>query len=93
MQLPINYDNSHWTVRKEAREQYQKEQNNKCWYCEEDLFEEPKSKKANRSINLKLFPSGMFNYPIHLHHDRKMGMTIGAVHCKCNAILWQYHGE
>lgn len=32
-------------------------------------------------------------YPVHLHHDHKTGLTIGAVHAKCNAVLWQYYGE
>jgi hypothetical protein len=28
-----------------------------------------------------------------LHHCHQTGLTIGAVHAKCNAVLWQYHGE
>jgi hypothetical protein len=30
---------------------------------------------------------------VHLHHSHETGMTIGAVHARCNAVLWQYHGE
>ncbi|AGI61771.1 hypothetical protein VCO139_0016 [Vibrio phage VCO139] len=42
---------------------------------------------------MKLFPKNMFQYPIHLHHDHNTGMTIGAVHARCNAVLWEYYGE
>ena len=93
MQLPINYDEAHWTVRKNARNQYIKEQNNKCWCCGEPLDSVPSKKILSKPINIKLFPKGMFDYPIHLHHDRKTGLTIGAVHSRCNAYLWQYKGE
>lgn len=93
MELPINYNKSHWTIRKQAREQYVKEQNGLCWFCKEPLCGEPKSDVNNLSINIKLFPVNFFDYPVHLHHCHKTKMTIGAVHAKCNAVLWQYHGE
>ena len=44
-------------------------------------------------IHEELFPKNFFDHPIHLHHDHETGMTIGAVHAQCNAVLWQYHGE
>jgi len=44
-------------------------------------------------IKKSLFPRGFFGYPIHLHHSHDTGMTIGAVHAHCNAVLWQYEGE
>jgi hypothetical protein len=44
-------------------------------------------------INEKIFPPNFFKYPVHLHHDHNTGMTIGAVHAYCNAVLFQYHGE
>lgn len=93
MKLPINYKDSDWTTRKQAREQYCFEQKGKCHYCGSDLSGEPREDVKRKVINVKLFPKGMFNYPIHLHHCHKTHMTIGAVHAKCNAILWQYHGE
>jgi hypothetical protein len=46
-----------------------------------------------KDINLRLFPPNFLKYPIHLHHCHDTGMTIGAVHCHCNAVLWQYLGK
>lgn len=93
MELPINYDQASSETRKEAREQYRKEQNNKCYYCGEDLDGPIREDLKNYPIDRDLFPPTMFKYPIHLHHDHKTGMTLGAVHSRCNAIMWQYEGE
>ena len=93
MELPINYDQAHWTVRKVAREQYIEEQNGLCYHCKEPLIGSPSKKIVNKPINKKLFPKSMFKYPIHLHHSHVDGFTIGSVHSKCNAVLWQYNGE
>ncbi len=91
--LPINYKNSHWIVRKKARKQYAIKQDGLCYHCKEPLNGEPSCEIMDKDIDYSLFPIGMFDYPIHLHHDHKTGMTIGAVHCLCNAVLWQFHGE
>lgn len=93
MELPIIYDDCHWTVRKNARLQYINEQDGLCCHCKTNLYDSPSEEVEKLSINTSLFPRGMFDHPIHLHHDRKTGLTIGAVHAKCNATLWQYHGE
>ncbi len=93
MELPINYVEAHWTVRKEAREQYVKEQKGKCCHCGNLLTEKPSKEMWDKTVNSKLFPKGFFNWPTHLHHCHKTHMTIGAVHNHCNAVLWQYHGE
>lgn len=93
LELPINYHRSHWTKRKQAREQYIEEQQGLCQFCQEPLNEEPCKEVLCLPINYELFPKGMFDHPIHLHHDHKTGMTIGAVHAKCNAVLWQYLGQ
>ena len=93
MKLPVNYDSLSWKARRLAREQYIKEQGGNCAWCKGPLSEEA-SKEAKRLwINSKLFPTGFFDHPVHLHHDHDTGMTIGAVHNTCNAILWQYHGK
>lgn len=42
MRLPINYNTSHWTVRRLAREQYVKEQDGLCHFCGEPLIGEPR---------------------------------------------------
>jgi len=93
MDLPINYKEAHWTVRKQAREQYILEQNGLCAHCGTKLTENPSKEVQALSIDKKLFPAGMFDYPIHLHHDHNTNMTIGAIHAKCNAVLWQYYKE
>lgn len=41
MKLPIDYTKAHWTVRKEARLQYIKEQYGLCWFCKQQLTKEP----------------------------------------------------
>lgn len=93
MKLPINYHEVHWSVRKEAREEYVRQQEGKCWYCKEPLTGEPATHVQEKSVNKNLFPVNFFNWPVHLHHSHTTGMTIGAVHCRCNAVLWQYYGE
>ena len=90
MELPINYEKSHWSVRKQAREQYVLEQGGKCWYCKKLLISAPSMEVMCKPINHALFPKSMFKYPVHLHHDRTNGMTIGATHARCNAYLFQY---
>ena len=93
MKLPIHYPSTHYTIRKKVREKYVKLQSNKCYHCGGDLDSKPVGEIGMDDINQKLFPYGFFRWPIHLHHDHDSGMTIGAVHNLCNAILWQYHGE
>ena len=91
MKLPINYRVSHWTVRKQAREQYVIEQQGKCWHCGFSLRKD--TEKVKKPINNHLFPKGFFDHPVHLHHNHNTDKTIGSVHAYCNAELWQYHGE
>jgi hypothetical protein len=93
MELPVNYSKIHFSGRKKVREKYIEIQEGRCYYCDGDLTTEPPKKVSKKKINKNLFPKGFFNHPIHLHHDHDTGMTIGAVHCYCNAVLWQYHGE
>ena len=93
LDLPINYEIADWRKRKQAREQYCKEQDWLCYHCGESLYSAPPKKVLGKSIDLRLFPATMFVHPIHLHHCHKTGMTIGAVHARCNAVLWQYNGE
>ena len=93
MNLPINYTTTHYSIRKQAREQYVKEQDGLCKHCNAPLSIIPYELIKKFPINKALFPAGMFDYPVHLHHCHKTDMTIGAVHAHCNAILWQYKGE
>jgi hypothetical protein len=87
---PVNYDELTRSERRDIREQYIHEQKGRCYFCDEDLYDEP---IRERKVNKELFPNGFFDYPIHLHHNHSTGMTIGAVHAYCNAVLWEYHSE
>lgn len=89
----LNYNELTPRDRRRVREEYTADQQGVCFYCDEALDGPPSVRIQKKVVNAKLFPNGFFNHPIHLHHNHITGMTIGAVHCKCNAILWQYHGE
>lgn len=56
-------------------------------------YEKVKAAKTQRRINMRMFPKGFFNHPVHLQHCHKTDMTEGAVHAQCNAIMWQYEGR
>ena len=90
MKLPVDYTTIDQRTRRLVREEYVRIQSGNCSYCKKPL-----NAPAQRtlSINKSLFPNGFFKWPVHLHHDHKTGMTIGAVHNYCNAVLWQYEGE
>jgi hypothetical protein len=91
--LPIDYTQLKPYQRKQVREQYITEQNGNCYYCGEPLDKTPPIRITNKLINWRLFPEGFLNAPIHLQHNHKTGMTEGAVHNYCNAVLWQYEGK
>ena len=90
IKLPADYNKLSSSRRKLVREKYIIKQGGLCHYCGKPLTEPP---VKDREINHDMFPKGFFNYPIHLHHNHYTGMTIGAVHAYCNAVLWQYEGE
>lgn len=91
MKLPVVYDKLSSNGRRAVRAEYVRQQKNKCWYCEEDLFQEPvKIREKYTKINLKNFPEGFLDKPIHLQHNHNTGLTEGAVHAYCNAVLWEY---
>lgn len=93
MKLPVKYTDTPPNERRLIREEYIKLQNGKCHYCDSPLKGKPSAAVQSKSIKTKLFPEHFFKWPIHLHHDHDTDLTIGAVHAKCNAVLWQYHGE
>lgn len=72
---------------------YIEEQDGKCHHCNNPLDGEPTKEIMRKPISTRLFPVGFFSRPVHLHHNHNTGMTIGTVHARCNAVLWQYHGE
>jgi hypothetical protein len=93
MDLPVDYNNLKSYERRAVREEYIKQQNNDCYYCGNPLDKLPSVKIQRTYIHLELFPDDFFKYPVHLHHNHETGLTIGAVHSRCNAVLWQYHKE
>jgi len=92
-ELPVNYDELVPHQKRAVRMQYIREQNNKCCFCGGRLDHLPKEQVRDAEINWKLFPENFKEHPVHLHHNHDTGLTIGAVHMKCNAYLWQYKGE
>lgn len=91
--LPVDYSKLKPIEKTQVRKQYIKEQDGKCIYCGGDLESPPPMDILSIKINWKLFPPGFLNSPIHLQHSHKTGMTEGAVHAYCNAVLWQYEGK
>ena len=91
--LPVNYENLSPYVRRKVREQYIREQQGKCFHCSGKLTEMAVGSDSKKSIDVSRFPATFFKHPVHLHHNHKNGMTIGAVHAHCNAVLFQYYGE
>ena len=91
--LPINYTRLTRVQRKEVREQYILQQRHQCYWCHEDLRNPAPDVITAQKINLKLFPPGFLNNPIHLQHNHENGQTEGAVHAYCNAVMWEHHGR
>jgi len=88
--LPVNYRKLSSRDRGRVRRQYVTQQEGKCWHCGALLVHDPRGDIKRLWINKQLFPKGFLDHPIHLQHSHKTGMTEGAVHAHCNAVLWQY---
>lgn len=93
MNLPVDYTSITQQERRLVREEYAKRQGGKCIHCGNPLSGPASDEMTRRWVDRSLFPPTFFDHPVHLHHDHQSGLTIGASHCLCNAILWQYHGE
>lgn len=93
MDLPVNYNLITPYERRLVREAYIRQQGGRCSYCGNALNSDPIERVQSAKIDKRLFPKTMFKFPIHLHHNHNTGMTIGAVHARCNAYLWQFEGE
>ena len=91
--LPVNYNQCSTDMRRLVRQEYVRVQEGLCAYCSQSLDGPAAQHIEKTPIKTSLFPIGFFNNPVHLHHDHGTGMTIGAVHARCNAYLWQYKGE
>jgi hypothetical protein len=93
MKLPVDYTKLQPYERKKVREEYIRVQKGICKHCKMPLDGPPDERVQALRINLSLFPPGFLDHPVHLHHNHDTGMTIGAIHARCNAVLWQYYGE
>lgn len=87
---PAKYDNLSQSERRELRNRYMKEQHYVCPFCGLDLRQRPEELHPElvKQINWKRFPKHFLKYPVHLHHNHITGLTIGAYHSICNAILF-----
>ena len=95
MKLPVDYTKLDWRKGevRAVREQYVFEQFGLCMFCGEPLNKDPHAEVMSKKINWELFPPNFRKHPVHLQHDHITGMTEGAVHMYCNAVLWQYEGK
>lgn len=93
MDLPVDYDSLNTAERRHVRELYIKKQEGNCYYCEEFLGVAPPERITDLSVDWTLFPPFFLKHPVHLQHNHDTGMTEGAVHAYCNAVMWQYEGR
>jgi hypothetical protein len=95
LRLPVIYDDLSWHERKEVREEYARRQGNRCYHCQCDLDGPPPKAITDLPLDVRMFGpvKEWCRHPIHLHHNHRTGLTIGATHAYCNAVLAQYHGE
>jgi len=79
--------------RRSLRNAYVEAQNGLCYWCNCPLNEKPPNGITSKKIDWRRFPQKILKYPIHLQHDHDSGLTEGAVHSYCNAVMWQYHAR
>lgn len=91
--LPVDYTALDFTQRRLVRLQYIKEQNGLCYYCRGPLDKPAPQDIKDKEIDWSLFPDTFLKHPVHLQHNHETGMTEGAVHNYCNAVMWQYEGR
>lgn len=88
LRLPAEYAALTPRQRREVREEYAERQGGQCLWCRRSLGG---PSGDVRWVDRRLFPAGFFSHPVHLQHNHRTGMTEGAVHAHCNAVMWQYH--
>lgn len=95
MKLPVDYTRLDWRKgeTRAVREEYVRRQKGKCYWCGEPLSCEPSSDVLDAWVDWSLFPDGFQRHSVHLQHNHTTNMTEGAVHMRCNAVMWQYHGR
>jgi hypothetical protein len=91
--LPVLYDNLKGNDRTLVRAQYVIQQGGACFHCGAPLDGDPVDGIMALPLDMSFYPPGFLRFPVHLHHDHVSGLTLGAVHSRCNAVLFQYYGE
>ncbi len=91
--LPTDYTKLTSQQRKEVREIYIQQQQNLCFYCGCSLSQKAPKYIIEKKIDWSLFPQWFLRYPIHLQHNHETGLTEGALHSNCNAVMWVYEGR
>lgn len=90
---PAKYADLSPAQRRALREAYTLAQEGACMFCGVFLSCDPPETVTSKTIDWRRFPPKFLRYPVHLQHDHRTGMTEGAVHAYCNAVMWQYHGR
>jgi hypothetical protein len=93
MKLPVKYSSLSTHKKRQVRNQYVEDQKGLCHHCKAPLRGPCSREVGAKLVTARLFPPGFFRWPIHLHHSHETGLTLGAVHCYCNAVLWEHEGE
>jgi len=93
IKLPCDYNSLSAGQRRVVRQIYVNRQGHRCYHCDKNLAGAPAPSVMRARIDWSKFPDNFLGHPVHLHHDHESGMTLGAVHARCNAYLWQYLGE
>jgi hypothetical protein len=98
--LPANYDQLNPEVRARVRDEYSRRQRGLCPLCLQPLAADPSPLVQRLPVEISQhsrtrikWPEAFFRHPVHLHHDHKTGLTIGAYHARCNAVLKAYFDE
>ncbi len=91
--LPAVYEAHSREVRALIREEYARLQGGTCPFCLQPLASDPPPVIQRLPLSKMLWPPEFFRWPVHLHHDHKTGLTIGAFHARCNAVLACYFHE
>lgn len=93
MTEPVLYNKLTPSEKRAVREKYVMLQEGNCFWCKESLAGSPPKSVLSKKIDWRKFPPNFLKHPVHLQHCHKSGLTEGAVHAYCNAVMWQYHGR
>jgi len=91
--LPALYDALSIEEKGIVRRKYTEMQQGLCCACGAPLEGTPPEDVFEHRINWSLFPENFLEHPVHLHHCKQTGLTIGSTHALCNAVLFQVYGE